>query len=617
MRHSRRNKLTCDDIKRALEIKGMEPVYGYMNTPYSRAGHPKLKKTVQAGGVLVYQVEDEEIEIESIASTLSSRYNPPPRKGGVGWKAHWLAVEGVQPLIPENPPPSELIAAHSGGPDDNDFYESAAAVAFSIAGGSSSTSGAVAAAPMSTSAASTNAAVREAAAANANTKDVLTVNAQAQPLVKHILSRELQVYYQRLTEAIMHGAAPATAATASTSGADATDAQGDLSMDSTAEDAGRSSIAGDAISLAALSSLRSDPGLHQLVPYLCQWISTTITAALALPTSVTSSNTMRKVIIDRMLGSIEAMLLNPNLGIEGYIHLLLPPLLSCILISLPSTVYDAALRKRGAELLGTNVLARFGGAYPSLKPRIARVLLEAVFNGVDTVDANSAKAEGDGENRRSERAAVADGDEDDDDDDQPRPTLGTKLGAILALRACGGGMTRALVRAKRQESHRPSSKGNGSSSAAGGPDSSSYRNEFGCKFCQLGAWIQSRSTRLPSSTGPAAAVATRRSRRTAGASTPGSQRLTGTEDSTPGQIEFDLDSSLVISAVRDCLRDLAATDPDGMGRSSGGSVDGVDHGDYQENSLRSRVGAFWAEQFEGDAEAKKGISVGLADLPAP
>lgn len=55
------------------------------------------------------------------------------------------------------------------------------------------------------------------------------------PLVKHVLSRELQLYFTRLTEAL------------GTTGG------------------------GSEMREAALGSVRSDPGLHQLVPYLVGW----------------------------------------------------------------------------------------------------------------------------------------------------------------------------------------------------------------------------------------------------------------------------------------------------------------------------------------------------------
>jgi transcription initiation factor TFIID subunit 6 len=40
----------------------------------------------------------------NIFSTTSAGEEKITLPKGVSWTAHWLAVQGVQPLIPENPP---------------------------------------------------------------------------------------------------------------------------------------------------------------------------------------------------------------------------------------------------------------------------------------------------------------------------------------------------------------------------------------------------------------------------------------------------------------------------------------------------------------------------------
>lgn len=70
----------------------------------------------------------------------------------------------------------------------------------------------------------------------------VNTNSTVTPLVRHVLSRELQLYFTRLTEAL----GGTNSATNQTGG-------------------------GDEMRDAALGSLRSDPGLHQLVPYLVSW----------------------------------------------------------------------------------------------------------------------------------------------------------------------------------------------------------------------------------------------------------------------------------------------------------------------------------------------------------
>jgi hypothetical protein len=60
-----------------------------------------------------------------------------------------------------------------------------------------------------------------------------------QPPISHELPRELQLYYQRITDSVFHG-------------------------DSTSRD-------------TALSSLSADPGLHQLLPYLVTFVAEQVT----------------------------------------------------------------------------------------------------------------------------------------------------------------------------------------------------------------------------------------------------------------------------------------------------------------------------------------------------
>jgi len=47
----------------------------------------------------VYFVDDEQIDFDRV---LREEKITPPK--GASWTAHWLAVEGAQPLIPKNPP---------------------------------------------------------------------------------------------------------------------------------------------------------------------------------------------------------------------------------------------------------------------------------------------------------------------------------------------------------------------------------------------------------------------------------------------------------------------------------------------------------------------------------
>lgn len=70
------------------------------SAPFSAVPVPSASGT----STHIYHIPDEEIDFASYLK------KPLPagvaNSAGVSWKAHWLAVEGVQPAIPENPAPN-------------------------------------------------------------------------------------------------------------------------------------------------------------------------------------------------------------------------------------------------------------------------------------------------------------------------------------------------------------------------------------------------------------------------------------------------------------------------------------------------------------------------------
>lgn len=84
---SKRTILTIDDINLALESRNIEPLYGY--DPNETLNFKSLSN--------FYYTPDEEIDLEDF---LNKPLPKIPLKPVL--QAHWLAIEGVTPLIPEN-----------------------------------------------------------------------------------------------------------------------------------------------------------------------------------------------------------------------------------------------------------------------------------------------------------------------------------------------------------------------------------------------------------------------------------------------------------------------------------------------------------------------------------
>jgi transcription initiation factor TFIID subunit 6 len=247
MRHARRTTMTTSDIDQALRVLNIEPLYGHYphNPPtFRRAGpHPQAP----AAGT-VYFVEDEEIDFDRV---IREEKIAVPK--GARWTAHWLAVEGVQPLIPENPPAI---------PKEHDLE------ATGMNGISKALGGPVfPPTPPSSDRPSPIQAVKRS-----------LPQQQQQQLVKQVLSRELQLYFTRLTTALIPPV----------------------------DDRKRT---------AALTSLRHDAGLQTLLPYLVRWVAEGVVGSLKTGSQTDNDGRM----LDVMLAVIGAILDNSTLFVEPYV----------------------------------------------------------------------------------------------------------------------------------------------------------------------------------------------------------------------------------------------------------------------------------------------------------
>ncbi|CAK7903514.1 transcription initiation factor TFIID subunit 6 [[Candida] anglica] len=375
MRHGKRKLLTTGDISLALKMLNIEPLYGYDNSQPLEF----KEALVGAGGQTLYYIDDHEIEFEKLINQSLPRV---PRQ--TSFTAHWLAIEGVQPMISQNPLPSEIkaLAPIVRGATSTLLGDS-------IGGSSSSSNGTANGAANSsggsgangTGAGGSNATNRSSGASTSGTSGTSGTKVEVKPLVKHVLSKQLQLYFDKVVEVL-------------------------ISTDPEKEQ----------LKYAALTSLRNDPGLHQLVPYLIQFVAEQIT------------NQLRNInILSTMLEVISALVENKTIFLDPYVHALMPCILTLLLAkrigpnvanggssaavskaenvkssdamevddedkttssneksSTKDTDSDSLLQQLAvrefAAVLLHHIIRVYGSSYTTLMPRVTRTLLRALLD---------------------------------------------------------------------------------------------------------------------------------------------------------------------------------------------------------------------------------------------
>ncbi|KAL7424833.1 histone H4-like TAF Taf6, SAGA complex subunit [Cryptotrichosporon argae] len=286
MVHGKRTTLTSEDVEHAMEALNVEPVLIPPRPLPLPAFQPVSVPSTSAHTQQIYHTPDDEIDF----ATYLKEPLPPglAASAGVKWKAHWLAVEGVQPAIQENPAPSSRAPAARGP---------------------------------------------------------ATGVAALRPSAKSHLSTELQLYFIRLTTALIPPSVPLP------------------SPDSDAE----------RHRLAALASVRSDAAVAGILAYLVRWVAESITKSLTSPLAV----------LGCLVDTVEALLDNESVFVEPYLHQFLAPLLS-ILLTIPLGPFPPVPSSAGepssfdTRLRASSVLKKlvdsYGPAYPGLVPRLLSTL---------------------------------------------------------------------------------------------------------------------------------------------------------------------------------------------------------------------------------------------------
>lgn len=381
MRAARRTTLAVGDVSQALKVLDVEPLYGYDSTRPLRYGEASL-----GPGQPLFYIEDEEVDFEKLINaplpkvprdmSFTGTFIPrsrdsatlPPRAGANqkalrlaasqefhqkclwrcrrGWcrirdpvrspidkpvraglvvgsmtwgraaveaavedpvesvrnpcivrwltsrdPAHWLAIEGVQPSIPQNPTTAESRSQEllPKGPGANPAMAA-------LAGND---------------------------------------NISFRPTVKHIISKELVLYFEKVQTALLD--------------------------DNPDEEVVR-------LRQAALASVRSDPGLHQLIPYFVNFVSNQVTHRL--------DDTF---VLRRVMELTEALIGNANLFLDPYANSIAAPVLTCLLgrkLGSDDTRNEQyELREFSASLLG-KLATRYAASNHLLRPKLVRTCLK-------------------------------------------------------------------------------------------------------------------------------------------------------------------------------------------------------------------------------------------------
>eukprot|EP00898_Chlorokybus_atmophyticus_P009029 jgi/Chlat1/9127/Chrsp97S08388 len=278
MRHSKRSTVRTDDVNQALRLRNAEALYGF-----SSSESVKFKQAI--GSADVYYIEDNFVEFSDITEA------PLPKVPvDVSIVPHWLAIEGVQPAIPENAP------LHDPASVPPPAKKPKAEGTITVVGEDG-------------------------------------VPREIKPAVKHVLSQELQLYYEKIVQLLRIGHGP--------------------------------------LFRTALTSLATDPGLAQLLPYFTQFVTDEVTR-----------NLRNVPLLLARMQCVRSLLENPHLHVEPYLHQLMPPIITCIVARrLGSKAIDNhwGLRDYAASLIAF-VCNRYGHAYQDLQPRVTRTLVRTFLD---------------------------------------------------------------------------------------------------------------------------------------------------------------------------------------------------------------------------------------------
>lgn len=303
MKHSKQTTLLPSHVSIALRVLNVEPVYGFgakrrhpnhhANTyepalpeptgaaAPSAAGPARDGQFNQVEGVPdLFFVHDSEVSVKSLLQA------PPPELPlEVTVNAHWLAVDGRQPAISQNPMKKARKEATENGAGD-------------IEGATGE-----------------------------------ETQVEVKPPLKHDLTRELQLYFQHVTEAIFGGEVSQLE--------------------------------------ACLDSISEDAGIAVLLPYLTKFVKESVQTSIRnLPVLFSLMRLVRAILENEVFSEL-----------ERYLHQLLPAVMSCVVgkrLCRNPRENHWALRDYTARLLQQICETAYKKGYVGVQQRIVKTFVDAL-----------------------------------------------------------------------------------------------------------------------------------------------------------------------------------------------------------------------------------------------